>query len=477
MVKYFYQPQNSMNISEFLFRIVHHVMAIFVLSTLKIFAKFKVYNKKTKAELERPFIVIANHRSYFDPFIIGASLGLFTPVRAIRWMAKDKLFRNPLLAFALFILGSFPAYKGKGLEKSLLKPVKILKQGGIVGIFVEGSTFKEREIKPAKQGAVVLAQYTKLPIFPVYLEGTNDLSWWRYFTFQNRVSIIHGEPFYMPSNGPTKQLAERFLKQKLIDLQRQMDDKLIEDEENFWTQYGKIYKYLERSSAYKELLKTKRAFIKKYSKPNEYWLDLGSGSGAVIELLLKKNHPIKKVLATDNYPSFLGALEERFYALGQSKSLEIKQLDLRYKTPFPDNCFDGISANLVIPYITHFEGLSGRQAFKALMREIYRILKPGGSLIWSTPVPGVNFTKVFLASLKDILNPKQLENLYYGPKILSHAFHIARKGRTQLYHFLEDKELKKLLEEIGFTDFTCNRSFANQANVIYIRKPEGHAPN
>ncbi|MCM8823410.1 MAG: class I SAM-dependent methyltransferase [Candidatus Omnitrophica bacterium] len=63
--------------------------------------------------------------------------------------------------------------------------------------------------------------------------------------------------------------------------------------------------------------------------------------------------------------------------------------------PYPENFFDGIGANLVLPYVIDFCGKKGKEAFAGVLQELFRILKPGGHLVWSTPKAGANFFGFF----------------------------------------------------------------------------------
>ena len=101
---------------------------------------------------------------------------------------------------------------------------------------------------------------------------------------------------------------------------------------------------------------------------------------------------------------------------------------------------------------------------------MYRILRPGGILVWSTPVPNVKFSKVFIDSIPDMVNSHQVENIIYGPAILHHAHTIAHRGRNFIYHFLDKRKIKQILTKIGFRDFKIKKSFSDQVNVIYVKK-------
>src|SRR3989338_958292 len=454
-------------ISKYLFWLLYTVMAFFVLPALKIFANFRVYHRERTHKLKSPFIAISNHRSYLDPYAVGASFGLFSRCRPIRYISEDKLFSYQPLAALFYLQGACPAKKKRGLEKSLKKPLQIIRHGGPVGFFVEGGIFKKRFIHKPRRGAVALAQMTRVPIVPMYIEGAIDLGWLGFFSFKNRVRIIHGRPFMVPTGDITPAFVEKYTRKKLLKLQMEMDGLLKVEDEKFWDQYGKIYKYLERARPYKQLVQTVKQMVGQKKNFRGHWLDVGSGSGAIIKSLID-DYPIKEILATDYYKTPLKILLNQFKSHGER--VKIRRLDLRKKTPFDNNKFDDITANLVFPYITHFEKKTGLNAQRALLKEMYRILRPGGILVWSTPVPNVKFSKVFIDSIPDMVNSHQVENIIYGPAILHHAHTIAHRGRNFIYHFLDKRKIKQILTKIGFRDFKIKKSFSDQVNVIYVKK-------
>lgn len=82
-----------------------------------------------------PAIVAANHRSFFDPFIIGTMTR-----RPIYYMAKRELFDlHPVLSWLLTSLGAFPVDRGSGDQDSIATAKQLLSRGELVLIFPEGT--------------------------------------------------------------------------------------------------------------------------------------------------------------------------------------------------------------------------------------------------------------------------------------------------------------------------------------------------
>jgi glycerol-3-phosphate dehydrogenase (NAD(P)+) len=59
---------------------------------------------------EGPVLVVANHRSFLDPFLIGT---LFPPSRPVCFMGKAELFARPRAGWYVSRLGCFPVRRGE----------------------------------------------------------------------------------------------------------------------------------------------------------------------------------------------------------------------------------------------------------------------------------------------------------------------------------------------------------------------------
>src|SRR5258708_4586034 len=71
-----------------------------------------------------PVIFASNHRSFLDPFVIGAIVR-----RPIYYVAKRELFRNRLQAWFLNSLGAFPVDRGRADADTISTAKTILARG------------------------------------------------------------------------------------------------------------------------------------------------------------------------------------------------------------------------------------------------------------------------------------------------------------------------------------------------------------
>jgi 1-acyl-sn-glycerol-3-phosphate acyltransferase len=117
-------------------------------------------------------IIVANHVSNWDPFVLGGA----SP-RKVYFMAKKELFKFKPLAFLLQAWGAFPVERGGADRQALETALRLLRQGKLIGIFVEGGrnrTGSAGMLTP-QPGAAMLALKAGVPIIPIALIGMDRL--------------------------------------------------------------------------------------------------------------------------------------------------------------------------------------------------------------------------------------------------------------------------------------------------------------
>lgn len=133
-----------------------------------------------------PLIVACNHVSYFDPPVLGT-----TSPRRISYMAKEELFRVPVLGPAIRAVGAYPVDRSGSATAAVKRSVEVLRAGGVIGIFPEGGRNLSGSAQ-AREGVALLASLGKAPVVPARLVGTGEAKRFRQFR------VYFGRPLSLP---------------------------------------------------------------------------------------------------------------------------------------------------------------------------------------------------------------------------------------------------------------------------------------
>src|SRR5579884_1097661 len=141
-----------------------------------------------------PVILAANHRSFFDPFVLGTMTR-----RPVYYVAKKELFTySRLLSWLLNALGAFPVDRGHGDRDTIETAKAILNRGEIVLMFPEGTRTRPGSLGKPKRGVGRLALETGAPVVPIAILGTEDIRrGWR--IRPRKVRLRAGRPLHFPT--------------------------------------------------------------------------------------------------------------------------------------------------------------------------------------------------------------------------------------------------------------------------------------
>ncbi|MET9626967.1 lysophospholipid acyltransferase family protein [Lentzea sp. NPDC006480] len=141
---------------------------------------------RDRVPLSGGVVVVANHSSMADgPILFGV-----VP-RRVTFLIKQEMFKG-LVGYLLRKIGQIPVKRGEADRTALTSALAVLKAGGVIGIFPEG-TRGEGDVASAQNGAAWLARVGGAVVLPVACRGTFEAKGWR-----PEVDVLIGEPFHLP---------------------------------------------------------------------------------------------------------------------------------------------------------------------------------------------------------------------------------------------------------------------------------------
>ncbi len=122
-------------------------------------------------------IVVANHRSYFDPIVVTTIIA--RSGRNARYLGKKEVFDVPVMGPIMQAGGGIRVDRGTGNDQPLDAAIAALKGGDVVflmpqGTIPRGPAFFDPELK-GRWGAAKLAAAAEVPVIPIGLWGTEKV--------------------------------------------------------------------------------------------------------------------------------------------------------------------------------------------------------------------------------------------------------------------------------------------------------------
>src|SRR5437773_8395941 len=155
----------------------------------KIYFGWRVYNPE-RVPLTGPVILAANHASFIDPPLVGSGLK-----REINYLARESLFRFPVVGAVLRAVNSVPVDRDGGGAAGLKAILGRLLDGGAIILFPEGTRTRDGHLQPARSGIGLAVIKSEAPVVPVRVFGTFE-AYGRHLKFPHPhpIAVKYGQP-------------------------------------------------------------------------------------------------------------------------------------------------------------------------------------------------------------------------------------------------------------------------------------------
>ena len=118
----------------------------------------------------KTYVIVANHQSLADIIIMYKIHAQF------RWVAKESLFRIPLIGWCLALGKHIKLARGKysSIKQAYLRAATWLREDISVAFFPEGTRSSTQTMNQFQNGAFKLAIQEKKAILPIAISGTRE---------------------------------------------------------------------------------------------------------------------------------------------------------------------------------------------------------------------------------------------------------------------------------------------------------------
>lgn len=176
-------------------------LAALVVPLMGLFAKIRITGAE-KLPRDGAFVLAPNHYSELDPLIVAVAVWRIG--RAPRFMAKESLFKIPVVGWLLRKTGMIPVARSSSAtaaKQTMKQSADLVEHGRGVIVYPEGTLTRDPDLWPmrGKSGAVRLALSDGIPLIPMAQWGTQaimgryqkGLSLW---PLRKPITVVIGDP-------------------------------------------------------------------------------------------------------------------------------------------------------------------------------------------------------------------------------------------------------------------------------------------
>jgi len=204
-------------------------------------------------------------------------------------------------------------------------------------------------------------------------------------------------------------------------------------------------------------------------------VDLGCGTGSLMAGLLESRElPTGICLSqVDFVPDALRRIRDRISArrarsnvCASYVSADLELMARNPWIPFADQSQDAALASLLISYVRRPE---------MLIREVFRVLRPGGRFVLSALRPDADTSRIFVQGAEELRRGRALEVFGQAESasledsfrsFLNDAARLLELEERGVFHFWPEDEIAKLLKQGGFRRIRVQQGFGTPAQAL-----------
>jgi 1-acyl-sn-glycerol-3-phosphate acyltransferase len=152
-----------------LHRLARPVIRGLISVALSIFSKVEITGQENIKQGE-PLLLTANHFSHVDPLLV-----IHASPRVVEfWGGLNLPHVPPILRALPRLWGFYPVNRGGVSRDAVLAARNVLAQGGVFGVFPEAGAWAN-VLRPAREGAALLAAQTGVHVIPIGIYGADKV--------------------------------------------------------------------------------------------------------------------------------------------------------------------------------------------------------------------------------------------------------------------------------------------------------------
>ncbi len=179
-------------------KVVHSCTRLFAKATN---TPLKVRNAENLSSIPESCILVANHASYLDAFVMAATIGKPFSFVAKAELSKKRLLRLPLKKLNIELIERFDISQTVADTQRINEKIR---GGGRLLFFAEGTFTRVPGLQPFHLGAFSVAAEAGVPVVPIAIRGTRSIlrsgSW---FPQHGNITVTVGEPIEPSSKLPS----------------------------------------------------------------------------------------------------------------------------------------------------------------------------------------------------------------------------------------------------------------------------------